>query len=87
MTATRTSTFADLAREVAAAVDAGTLDRESALYREFVEAARGRARVVIEPAPRAPRCHAERGGTRHIWGALTDYLRGAEEARDGTEGD
>jgi hypothetical protein len=44
MTATRTSTYAELAREIAAAVDAGTLDRESALYLEFLEAARERAR-------------------------------------------
>jgi hypothetical protein len=87
MTTTTRTRWQQLSAQVAAEVDAGTLDRESALYREFVEAARERARVVIEPAPRAPRCHAERGGTRHIWGALTDYLRGAEEARDGTEGD
>jgi hypothetical protein len=41
MTATRTR-YATLAAEVAAAVDAGTLDRDSALYREFLEAARER---------------------------------------------
>jgi hypothetical protein len=44
MTTAPARTFSALAREVAAEVDAGTMDRESALYREFLEAARERAR-------------------------------------------
>jgi hypothetical protein len=42
MTTAPARTFSALAREVAAEVDAGTLDRDSALYREFLEAARER---------------------------------------------
>jgi hypothetical protein len=44
MTTTTRTRWDQLAAEVAAAVDAGTLDRESALYREFLQAARERAR-------------------------------------------
>ncbi len=43
-TRTDTRTWEQLARAVAAAVDAGTLERDGALYREFVAAARERAR-------------------------------------------